>query len=88
MSRCAASASAASSRGASRIVSSTSPITPVSGNDSRYSRYSAVVVTSSCPDDTASVKPRGRRVRSNAENTDPEWVTSPIGPVGSGSRSR
>ena len=43
---------------------------------------------SSCPDETASEYSSRRWVRSIAENTDPEWVTSAIGPAGTGSRSR
>ena len=42
-----------------------------------------MVVTSSCPDETASVYSSRRCVRSSAENTEPEWVTSAIGPGGS-----
>ncbi len=45
------------------------------------------MVTSSCPDETTTVNPRWRRVRSMAENTEPEWVTTATGPVGIGSRS-
>ncbi len=44
-------------------------------------------MTSSCPDETASVKPNARLVRSSAENTEPECVTSATGPAGSGSGS-
>ena len=33
------------------------------------------------------MKPSARRVRSIAENTEPEWVTSATGPAGSGSGS-
>ena len=47
-----------------------------------------MVVTSSCPDETAREYSRRRWVRSIAENTEPEWVTSAIGPAGTGSRSR
>ena len=44
-------------------------------------------MTSSWPEETASVKPNARRVRSSAENTDPECVTRATGPAGSGSGS-
>ena len=40
-------------------------------------------MTSSWPEETASVKPIARPLRSIAENTDPEWVTSATGPAGS-----
>ncbi len=46
------------------------------------------MVTSSWPDETATEYSSRRWVRSIAENTDPECVTSAIGPGGSGSRSR
>ncbi len=69
------------------MASRTSASTLVSGRVSAYSAYSAAGVTSSWPEDTATVKPSRRRVRSSAENTDPEWVTSATGPRGSGSGS-
>ena len=55
MSRAAAEASTARSRPASRTASSTSASTRVSGRPSAYSGYSAALVTSSWPEDTATV---------------------------------
>ena len=86
-SRSAAAPSTSRSSGASLIASRTSASTFVSGRLSAYLAYAAAGVTSSWPDDTATVKPNARRVRSSAENTDPECVTSATGPAGSGSRS-
>ena len=87
MRRWLAAASTARSRPGSRTASSTSASTRVSGRLSAYSAYWAALVTSSCPDDTATVKPSLRRVRSSAENTEPECVISATGPRGSGSGS-
>ena len=42
------------------------------------------MVTSSCPEETARLKPKPRRARSRAENTEPEWVIKAADP---GSRS-
>ena len=47
-----------------------------------------MVVTSSCPDDTTNEYSSRRCVRSIAEKTEPECVTSAMGPAGIGSRSR
>ena len=55
MSRAAAAASTARSRLASRTASSTSASTCVSGWPNAHSAYSAALVTSSCPEDTATV---------------------------------
>jgi hypothetical protein len=87
MSRAAAAPSTCRSRPASRMASRTRAITRVSGRRRAYSAYAAAVVTISWPEETASVKPSFRRVRSSAENTEPECVTSAIGPRGSGSGS-
>ena len=86
-SRSAAVARTVRSSGASRIVSRTRARTLVSGRVSAYLAYAAAVVTSSCPEETASENPNARRHRSSVENTDPEWVTSATGPAGSGSGS-
>ncbi len=45
------------------------------------------MVTSSCPDETARLKPNLRRARSIVENTDPECVIRATGPAGTGSGS-
>jgi hypothetical protein len=45
------------------------------------------VVTISWPEETARLKPKPRRARSIAENTEPEWVISATGPAGTGSGS-
>ena len=87
MRRSRAVASTARSRPGSRMASRTRASTRVSGRLSAYSAYWAAVVTSSWPEDTATVKPSPRRVRSNAENTEPECVISATGPRGSGSGS-
>ena len=87
MPRCRAAASTARSRSGSRMASRTRASTWVSGRPSAYSAYWAAVVTSSWPEDTAIVKPSPRRVRSRAENTEPECVISATGPRGSGSGS-
>ena len=87
MPRWRAAASTARSRSGSRMASRTSASTRVSGRPSAYSAYWAAVVTSSWPEDTAIVKPSPRRVRSRAENTEPECVISATGPRGSGSGS-
>ena len=87
MPRSRAAASAARSRSGSRMASSTRASTRVSGRLSAYSAYWAAVVTSSWPEDTATVKPSLLRVRSSAENTEPECVISATGPLGSGSGS-
>ena len=71
----------------SRIASSTRASTRVCGSSSAYRAYWAAVVTSSWPEETATVYPSARRVRSIAENTEPDWVTSATGPAGSGSGS-
>ena len=80
-------ASTARSRPGSRMASRTRASTWVSGRLRAYSAYWAAVVTSSWPEDTATVKPSARRVRSSAENTEPECVISATGPAGSGSGS-
>ena len=87
MRRWRAVASTARSRPGSRMASRTRASTRVSGRLRAYSAYWAAVVTSSWPEDTATVKPSARRVRSSAENTEPECVTSATGPAGSGSGS-
>ena len=88
MSRAAAAASTARIRPGSRSASRTSASTRVPSILNAYPAYCPAPVTSSWPEETARVKPSARRVRSSAENTEPEWVTSATGPRGSGSGSR
>ncbi len=45
------------------------------------------MVTSSCPDETTTLKPNPRCARSMLENTDPECVIRATGPAGTGSGS-